>query len=87
MHEVSLHLFLVHPELVLGDEPVAAVVEVRGAVQLQAAVILSLGEVVDHRHYVESFDHQLIVLEPLELRLWVSWTVTEEKRFASQAWG
>lgn len=71
VHEMSLHLLLVRPKLVGGDQRVAAVVDVRGAVQLQAAVELSLCNVVDPRLDVESLRHPLAVQKPLELWLGV----------------
>lgn len=73
VHEVSLHLVLVRPVHVGGNERVAAVVDVRGVVQLQAAVELSLGDVMDPRLDVEPLRHRLVVLKPLQLWLRVPW--------------
>lgn len=73
LHEVSIHLSLVRPVQVGGDERVAAIVEVRGGVQLQAAVKLSLCDVVDPRLDVESLRHQLVVQKPLQRWLGVPW--------------
>lgn len=73
VHEVSVHLSLVRPVFVAGDERVAAVVDVRGVVQLQAAVVLSLGDVVDPRLDVEILQQQFAVQKPLEIWLGVPW--------------
>lgn len=73
LHEVSLHLFLVRAVYVGGNERVAAIIEVRWAVQLQAAVELPLGDVMDPRLDVEPLQHRRVVQEPLELWLGVPW--------------
>lgn len=71
MHEVSVHMFAVRPKLVFGHQCVAAVVDVRGTVQLQTAVELPLCDVVDHGHYVEPLRHLFTVQEPLQRGLGV----------------
>lgn len=72
-HEVSLHRLVICPKLVLSDERVVAVVEVGGAVQLQAAVVFSISHVMDQRHNVVPLRHRFVIQEPLQIRLWVSW--------------
>lgn len=72
-HEVSLHLLLVWPVYILSHQPVPPIEEVCGAVQLQAAVVLPLCDVMDHGHDVEVLRHRLIIKKPLQLRLWISW--------------
>lgn len=65
MHEVSLHLLLVKPKFVPSHQSVPPIVEVCGAVQLQAAVVLPLCDVVDHGHDVQPLRHHLIIPKPL----------------------
>lgn len=72
VHEVSLHLFLVCPKIVFSEKFVAAIVDVCGVVQLQAAMILSLCDVMDHGQDVKPFHHCFTILEPLKFWLWVS---------------
>ena len=55
--------------LVGGHQGVQAVVEVGGAVQLKAAVVLPVGDVMDQGHDVFSFLDHLAVQEPLQLWL------------------
>lgn len=64
-HEVSHDGLAVLSILVGGQQRVQAVVQVGGAVQLQAAVILSLRDVVDHGHDVIALQHHLAVQQPL----------------------
>lgn len=64
VHEVSHHLFLVHPIFVFSYKHVAAIVDVRGVVQLQAAMILSLCDVMDHSHNVEPLHHCFTIQKP-----------------------
>lgn len=79
VHEVSLHRFVVRPKLVFSYQCVVAIVEVRGAVQLQAAVVFSVSDIVDQRHDVGPLCHGFVIQEPLQIRLWVSWRVHEVK--------
>lgn len=72
-HEVGLHPLVVRPKLVLSDERVVAVVDVGGAVQLQAAVVFSISHVMDQRLDVDPLRHRFVIPEPLQIRLWVSW--------------
>lgn len=65
LHEVSLHLLLVRPEFVCSHQLVPPIVEVCGAVQLKAAMILSFCDVVDYGRDVDPFCHWLIIPVPL----------------------
>lgn len=73
VHEVSLHRFVVRPKLVFSYERVVAVVEVCGAVQLQAAMVFSISDVMDHRHDVGPLRHGFVIQEPLQIWLGVPW--------------
>lgn len=73
-HEVSVHLLPVDPVNVSGHQHVAAVVDVRGVVQLQAAVVLPLCDVVDLGGDVSVLRHLFAVHKPLQLRPRVSWS-------------
>lgn len=72
-HEVSFHLLFVWPIFVFDQEPVAAIVEVRGTVQLQAAVVFPVCDVVNLSLDEWPLRHCFIVQKPLQLWLRVSW--------------
>lgn len=65
VHEVSLDLLLVRPKFVCSHECVAPVVEVCRGVQLQAAMVLSLCDVMDHGHDVLPLQHCFAIQIPL----------------------
>lgn len=71
LDELCNNLLLVPTVLVLGHQPVHAVVDVRGVGQLQAAVVLALGVVVDHGVDEVLLLEGLVLVVPLQLRLGV----------------
>lgn len=69
--ELGRDLLLVLAVLILGHQPVHAIVNVRGVDQLQAAVVLALGGLVNHGADVVLLFQRLVLMEPLQLRLGV----------------
>lgn len=70
--ELGRDLLLVLAELVLGHQPVDAVVDVRGVDQLQTAVVLAAGGVVDHGADVVVLLQDVLAQVPLQLGLGVA---------------
>lgn len=69
--ELGRHLLLVLAVLILCHQPVHAVVNVRGVDQLQAAVVLALGEQVDHCADEVLLQESHVLMVPLQLGLGV----------------
>lgn len=69
LHEVSFNLLLVEAVFVLNLQPVNPVVDVCGVVQLQAAMIFSLCDIMDHCHDVVALLHFFII--PIPLKIWL----------------
>lgn len=69
--ELGRDLLLVPPVLILGHQPVDAVVDVRGVDQLQAAVVLALGGQVDPGAHEVLLQESHVLVVPLQLGLGV----------------
>lgn len=70
--EPGRDLLLVLAVLILGHQPVDAVVDVRGVDQLQAAVVHALGGLVDPGAHVLVLQERHVLLVPLQLGLGVA---------------
>lgn len=69
--ELGGHVLLVLAVLILGHQPVHAVVDVRGVDQLEAAVVLALGGQVDHGADEVLLWQGHVIVVPLQLGLGV----------------
>lgn len=72
VHEMCRYGLSVCSVAVAGLQRVLPVVDVRGAVQLQAAVVLVHGVVVDVCADESPLFHRLAAEQPAQLRLWVA---------------
>lgn len=67
-HKVGINGLLVSAKLIDGHQRVLAIVEVRGVVELKAAMVLALGEVVDHGLDVVVLSKHFPVEQPPQCR-------------------
>lgn len=72
VNELGWHLLLILAVCIRRHQPVHAVVDVRGVDQLQAAVELALGGLVDHGAYVVLLLEGHVVAVPLQIGFGVS---------------
>lgn len=64
-HKVSLHLLFVCAIFVFSHQHVVAIVEVCGAVQLQAPMVLYICDIMNHGLDVVALLHCLTITKPL----------------------